>query len=131
MLEPGAGGPPLAHPGPPLMTVPAPVRPLPGSPIAAVGEEQWVAVPAAPEPIPLAAVVLLNRHPGAETGLRAVAAPLAVLLASLLGFPRTPERERTRFELAAEIAARVPIRELAADPGVDPATLADRLLAGL
>jgi hypothetical protein len=131
VLEPGVDGAPLAHPGPPLMTVPAPVRPLPGEPIAALGEERWVAVPVAPEPIPLAAVVLLNRHPGAATGLRALSDPLAVLLASLLAFPRTPERERARFELAAEIAARVPIWELAADPAVAPATLAHCLLAGL
>jgi hypothetical protein len=131
VLEARDGGAPLAHPGPPLMTVPAPVRPLPGKPIAGLGEERWLAVPAAPEPLPLGAVVLLNRHPGAETGLRPLGDPLAVLLASLLGFPRAPERERARFELAAEIAAAVPIWELAADPSVTPTALADCLLAGL
>ncbi len=116
VLEPGGDGPPLAHPGPPLMTVPASIDPLPGAEIAALGEERWVAVPAFGEAIPLGALVLLDRRPGAATGLRRVAGPLAALMASLLRFPRTPERERARFEIAATIASRVPIWELQRRP---------------
>lgn len=131
VLEVGADGRPLAHPGPPLMTVPASIDPPPGDPLATVGGERWVAVPTVPEPVPLAAVVFLDRRPGAEAGLRPIAGPLAPLMASLLRFPRTPERERARFETAAAIAAAAPIWELAADPGVTPQVLADLLQAGL
>ena len=57
--------------------------------------------------------------------------PLAVLIGSLLRFPRVPERERTRFEMAGAIAAHVPIWELSADPSVTPGTLAGLLRAEL
>jgi hypothetical protein len=122
---------PLAHPGPPLMTVPAGTAPLPGDPIASVGEERWVAVPAHPGAIPLAALVVLNRAPGLATSLYRVRDPLAVLIGSLLRFPRLPERERARFEVAGSIASRVPIWELSADPSVTPDTLAGLLRAEL
>jgi hypothetical protein len=131
VLEAVGDGPPLAHPGPPLMTVPASIDPPPGDPIATVGEERWVSVATVAAAVPLAAIVLLNRSPGKETALRQVSNPLAPLLASLLRFPRTPERERARFEIAAAIASRVPIWELGADPGVAPGALADLLQAGL
>lgn len=131
VLEGSGGALPLAHPGPPLMTVPASIEPPPGAPIVAVGEERWIAVPAALEPIPLGAVCLLDRRPGASTGLRRVIEPLAPLMGSLLRFPRTPERERCRFEIAAAIASGVPIWELRADTGVTPEVLADLLQAGL
>jgi hypothetical protein len=131
VLEPGGDEPPLAHPGPPLMTVPASIEPPPGEPIATVGEERWVAVPVAPEPIPLSAVVILGRRPGASSGLRRVSSPLAALMASLLRFPRTPERERKRFEMASAIASRVPIWELSADIAVTPGALAELLRTGL
>ena len=131
VLEPGGDGVPLAHPGPPLMTVPTRVEPLPGTPIATLGEERWVAVPAASEAVPLGAVVVLNRRPGEETALRPISGPLAVLMASLLGFPRSPGRELARFEIAAAIASRVQIWELAADPAVNPGALADFLRDGL
>lgn len=123
---------PLAHPGPPLMTVPADTSPLPGDPIAPVGEERWVAVPAHPHAAPLSVLVVLNRAPGLATTLRPVRDPLAVLIGSLLRFPRTPERERARFEMAAALAAHVPIWQLGADPSVAPGALAELLaeLAG-
>jgi hypothetical protein len=131
VLEADGEGPPLAHPGPPLMTVPAGIDPSPGDSIAAVGDERWVAVPAAAAAIPLGAVVVLNRRPGLATGIDRVANPLATLMAALLRFPRTPERERSRFEIAAAIAAAVPIWELGADPGVEPGALADLLRSRL
>ncbi len=122
---------PLAHPGAPLMTVPAGISPLPGEPIASVGEERWVAVEAHREAIPLGALVLLHRGPGLVTSLHPARDPLAVLIGSLLRFPRVPERERTRFEMAGAIAAHVPIWELSADPSVTPGTLAGMLRAKL
>lgn len=115
---------PLAHCGAPLMTVPANIDPAPGAPIASLGEERWVAVPTPREAIPLTGLVVLNRSPGLATGLRRVQSPLAVLMESLLRFPRSAERERSRFEIAGAIASHVPVWELAADPMVDPDTLA-------
>ncbi len=131
VLESRSEGAPLAHPGAPLMTVPASTSPLPGEPIASVGEERWVAVRAHREAIPLGALVVLNRGPGLATSLHSARDPLAVLIRSLLRFPRVPERERTRFEMAGAIAAHVPIWELSADPSVTPGTLAGMLRAEL
>jgi hypothetical protein len=124
VLEPAREGPPLAHPGPPLMTVPAAV-PFHGEPIAALGEERWVAVPVVSEALPLRGVVVLNRRRGVDTGLHRITEPLAPLLTGLLRFPRTEERERARFELASAIAAAVPIWQLDAELDLEPAALAD------
>ncbi len=131
VLESRGKGTPLAHPGAPLMTVPASVSPLPGESIASVGEERWVAVPAHRDAIPLGALVVLNRDSGLATSLHPVRDPLAVLIGSLLRFPRVPERERARFEMAGALAAHVPIWELSADPSVTPGTLAGMLRAEL
>ena len=126
--------PPLAHPAPPLMTVPA-VRMQTlariGSPvpIASLGTECWVPVPVHPGPLPLIALVVLDRRSGVTTRMRRADSPLPALLRSLLRFPRTPERERARFEMAAAISAQVPIWELDADPSVDPGELADLVIA--
>jgi len=128
--------PPLAYPAPPLMTVPAGRLPVleqagPVEPIAAIGEERWIAVPVYPEPLPLRALVVLNRRPGLATGLHRVQRPLPALLDSLLSYPRARARERTRFEMAAAIAEHASVWRLDADPGVAPAASADRLLAEL
>ncbi len=140
VLEPaGTDGPPLAHPAPPLMTVPAArlaalsraLSPTPPQQLASLAGERWIAVPVHCEPLPLAAVVVLNRTPGLATELRRAGRPLAALLGSLLRFPRTRERERTRFEMAGAIAAHVPIWQLDADPSVGVETLAAVLLAEL
>ncbi|HEY3758568.1 MAG TPA: hypothetical protein VGL37_02315 [Solirubrobacteraceae bacterium] len=129
---------PRAHPAPPLMTVPSARVALlrealaPGTPtIATFAQEQWLAVPVHPEPLPLAGVVVLNRAPGLAPALHREAQPLTALLAGLLRFPRTRARERTRFEMAGAIAAHAPVWRLDADPGVSPATLSELLLAEL
>lgn len=119
------GEPVLAHPGPPLMTVPATAPSFPGEELASIGAERWLATSVCSEPRPLAAVVVLNRRAGAATELRPLPKPLFPLLATMLRFPRTPERERSRFELAATIAASVPVWELRAEPTVPPAVLAE------
>jgi hypothetical protein len=131
VLESRDGAAPLAHPGAPLMTVPAEIESPPGTAIGSVGAETWTAVPTAPEAMPLLGLVVLNRGPGLATGLRRVEEPLALLMGSLLRFPRSAERERARFELAAEIAAEVPVWELRADLKVTPAALADLVRARL
>jgi hypothetical protein len=136
VLESRASGAPVAYPAPPLMTIPAarlraaPTKP-PLSSICSVEDEHWIAVPVYPEPLPLAALVVLNRRSGLATTLRRVHMPLAVLMSSFLRFPRTREREVTRFELASALATHVPIWELDADPSVAPAVLADLLMAAL
>lgn len=132
VLEPArAAARPLAHPGAPLMTVPTRAAQDLGPVIATLADERWVAVPTHEEAIALAALVLLDRRPGLATELLPVRAPLVPLLRSLLAFPRTPERERVRFELAGALAAQSPVWRLAADPSVDPRTLADLALADL
>jgi hypothetical protein len=136
VVEPGgAREPPRAHPGPPLMTVPAvrlgalsgALAPAVPELLAALEDERWIALAVHPQPLALAAVVVLNRSPGLDTELRLAERPLAALLGALLRFPRTPERERSRFETAGAIAAHVPIWQLDADPSVVPGVLADQL----
>lgn len=148
VLEPGGRqAPPLAHPAPPLMTVPAERLPVlreanpamdtgstqagPPQTISSLGEERWIAVPVSPQPQPLAALIVLNRGPGLTTALHRSERPLTALMQSLLCFPRTRARERARFELAGAIAAHVPVWELNADSAVDPETLVRLLLTEL
>jgi hypothetical protein len=129
VLSPAAAG-PLAHPGPPLMNLPSGHAGLLGRTIARFGEEAWTAVPVADEPLPLRSVTVLARgdFPGVEIVERAPSA-LAVL-PHLLRFPRTPERERSRFAMACELA-RARLLRLEADRSAAPAELADRLEAVL
>jgi hypothetical protein len=129
---------PLTHAAPPLMTVPAArlarlQDALASAPptIATLAQERWIAVPVHGEPLPLAGVVMLDRAPGLPTALRREHQPLAALVGSLLRFPRTRARERSRFEMAGAIAAHAPVWKLEADPAVDPGTLAELLLAEL
>jgi hypothetical protein len=127
VLEARGDSSPLAQPGPPVMTVPTRVEPPPGEPIAALDDERWVAVPVAPEPLPLAGLIVLDRRAGLVAGMDSVDDPLPVLLGSLLRFPRTAERERARFEMAAAIASHVPVWRLRADVEVTPGELVDLL----
>ncbi len=65
VLEPRGAQVPLAHPAPPLMTVPAtglPARDDADSraTILSIGDERWIAVPVHPEPMPLKALVVLD-----------------------------------------------------------------------
>jgi hypothetical protein len=136
VLEPQDAEAPLAHPAPPLMTVPVARASLFGGQdrpetICSLDQERWIAVPVHPDPLPLTALVVLNRQPGLATELHRADRPLAALLSSLLRFPRTRTRERDRFELAGTIAAHVPIWELNADLSVGPDALADLLLTRL
>lgn len=126
-LEARGDSAPLAQPGPPVMTVPVRIEPPPGEPIASLDGERWVAVPVAPEPLPLAGLIVLDRRAGLVAGLDPVVDPLPVLLGSLLRFPRTVERERSRFEIAAAIASHVPVWRLKADVEVTPGELVDLL----
>jgi hypothetical protein len=124
---------PIAHPAPPLMTVPATRIPTlreaaPPQMISSLEEERWIAVPVHPEPLPLKVLVVLDRRPGLETSLEKIEDPLGALLGSLMNFPRSPERQRTRFELASVMASKTALWRLKADPDVHPEVLADTLL---
>jgi hypothetical protein len=136
VLQPRVGEAPIAYPAPPLMTIPQASLPrlratfpqARAAAICSIGQEDWIAVPVFPTPLPLTALVLLDRRPGVSTVLRRSSQPLAALIGALLRFPRTRAREQVRFELAAAIAEHVAIWELEADPSVDPGKLADLLL---
>ena len=131
VLEPRPQAAPLAHPAPPLMTVPATLDGQLGAPLADVGDERWIAVPTVAAPLPLAAFVLLDRRPGAPLELHPLAAPLAPLLGALLRFPIDAERERARFERAGEIAAHARVWQLSADLDVPAERVAAVLLERL
>lgn len=134
----GDGSAPVAHPAPPLVTLPsARISALHTSdgrapaPICVLEEESWVGVPTHPEPLPLRSLVVLERTPGGRLSLSRVGSPLSHLMSSLMSFPRTRERERARFELASEIAASVGIWRLTADLDTQPQALAATLLEGV
>jgi hypothetical protein len=148
---------PLAHPAAPLMTVPAAripalagETPAPADDaltpvgaadapktICAIEDEQWIAVPVHPDPLPLRALVVLDRRPASQLpeprsgpALQRIEDPLAPLLGSLMAFPTSPARQRARFELASVLAARTALWRLTADLTTPPDALADTLLAG-
>jgi hypothetical protein len=98
--------------------------------IVSLEEECWIAVPVHPEPLPLRTLVVLDRRPGCELSLSEIDEPLAPLLASLMNFPRTPGRQRARFELASTLAATTRLLRLTADPSIPPEFLADTLAEG-
>ena len=156
VLEARGAETPLAHPAAPLMTVPAarfptlagetpapaddaltPVGPADAPrTICSVDDERWIAVPVHPDPLPLRALVVLDRRPASQLpGLGRVPAleriedPLAPLLGSLMAFPTSPERQRARFELASVLAATTALWRLTAALSTPPDALADALLA--
>jgi hypothetical protein len=141
VLESRGAGSPLAHPAPPLMTVPSARVQACGvehaEPICSLAGESWIAVPVHDEPLPLRALVVLDRvavrctpAPIPRVSLTRIEAPLAPLLDSLMGFPHTPERERGRFELASALASSSGLWRLRAAADTPPEVLADVLLGG-
>lgn len=127
-LEPRPASQPLAHPAPPLMTLPA--RPANGAnafneTIALIDDERWVPVPVHPLPMPLAAIVLLDRNGWGQGQLRPAFRTLGPLVSSLLRFPRTSAQEQARFEFASELSERVPTLTLSAPPTASPARLVE------
>jgi hypothetical protein len=134
---------PLAYPAPPLMTVPKTRLPILGENnlgddnysdtpevICSIEDEYWIAVPVYPEPLPLKTLVVLDRQPGLQLSLEKIEDPLAPLMGSLMNFPRAPERQRTRFELASTLASNTTLWRLTADVDTPPDVLVDTLLAG-
>ena len=115
----------LGAPGPPVITVPNPAPPGLGELIANLGGESWLGLGTVTAELPLAVVVYLDL-PGRASKASADQDWREPLL-HLLRFPRTRERERSRFELAAELARRVPVLRLAASEG-SPEEFANRVL---
>lgn len=132
-------GPTMAHPAPPLMTVPTASIPLMGATvppetIATVSDESWLAVPVYRQSLPLKALVVLERvpesqWPAKEPSVSKIENPLMALLSSLMAFPPTPERERARFELASAVASTAGLWRLTARLDTPPDVLADAFLA--
>lgn len=134
----GDGSRPSSFPAPPVMTLPTASLPLLGrgapQPICTLDDESWIAVPVCSEPLPIRALVVLDRGRGSRYAARPALAkienPLAPLLESLMRFPKTPERERARFELASALSREAGVWQLTADLETPPSVLADVLLAG-
>ena len=118
----------IAHPGPPLMTLPRTARTELLAPLGAIGDEVWGARPAVAAAVALRHVVVLERRPGAGTALVPLARPLAALVGNLLAFPATAEREAARFSLAGAVVAAADIWQLVTDVSTSPAALADLCL---
>lgn len=102
--------------------------------ICSIDDERWIAVPVHDEPLPLKALVVLDRRPRArrsrsEVSLTRIDSPLVPLLDALLGFPRAPEREGTRFELASVMSCTIGLWRLVASLDTPPHILADTLLS--
>ena len=139
MLESRNTAPPLTHPAPPVMTIPATSLPILSKRavpqvISSVADELWVAVPVNPEPLPLKALILLDRRdeayrPGPRASISRIESPLSPLLGSLMSFPSAPERQLARFELASAMALTTELWRLTASLETPPYVLADTLLA--
>jgi hypothetical protein len=120
----------LAHPGPPLMSLPHGLKDI-GASVSRVRDEVWAAVPVVPEPIPLRRIVLLDRRRNVGAPTLTAEPPLTVLMRHLLEFPRTAERAASRLSTASAIAEHVEILRLRADVATPPGQLADLALSGL
>lgn len=125
------GAPPVAYPGAPVMTAPAAIAVEPELVIAALDDEYWISVPVADRGLSLGAFVLLERRAGAQTALERVREPLVSIAQALLHYPHVPEREASRFHLAADVAANCLVLRLTADVDVPADELADAILSSL
>lgn len=117
----------VAHPGAPVMNLPPERLSTVGRHLATFPDDAWIEVPVVANPQPLSRIVVLARSPGAAVACTRSSAPTMRLLAALLRFPATRMRERIRFDLACDIAARIPVHVLSADLRASPARLADEL----
>lgn len=120
----------LAHPAPPLMTIPAErlsTLAIGCQPICSPPGEHWIAVPTHSQPLPLTTLVVLDRRPGSELSLTRIDDSFPPLMAALLNFPRTPDRARARLELASVLAAQTELLRLTADVSTPVEDLADAL----
>jgi hypothetical protein len=102
----------LAHPGPPVMTVPAGAeyKGIAGRELGRLDDEAWINVPVVPAAAPVRGVVLLDAKPtGARP--RADVHPLE-LMPHLLSIPG--HSARARFDALADLATRSAVLGLTA-----------------
>lgn len=121
----------LAYPAPPLMNFPLdhpeafPPTEL-GTVLAIVGSEAWTAVRhASRAPSRVAAIHLLDRQPGLQTGLESLPANPMPLFAHVLTDLGSRSRMAGRFELLADLVAGAALYRLRADPATPVSQLAD------
>jgi len=127
-----------AHPAPPVMNLDAAADPdlraSVGRLLARLDDEDWICVHApVPAPVPLRAVVVLDRaHPGSQPELHETPQDVLALEARSISLPGLPRAyARTRFEVLADVAARVPVLALSVPRSFTPDAIADVLRATL
>jgi hypothetical protein len=121
----------LAYPGTPHMNIVA------GSPrglssedvgvtLSVLAGERWVAVPdVVREPRPVRAICLLERGRGLSLDVQVLPSNPLPLAPYMLGVSGDAERERSRFELYADLMGSVTLLRLTCAETVRPARLAD------
>ena len=131
-VETGAPA-PLAHPGPPVMNIARarPFGPAPeelGTVVADIGDEAWlVASDGATDPVPLRAVVLLDRGDHSEVELTRLSSPVP-LLAHVLHSGSAPAREAARFDMVSTLVQQAEVLALRAPLDAPPAALAEAII---
>lgn len=128
-LDPHADG-MRAAPGPPLMNLPAGTAQPPGASLLATFEEShehWIAVTPeahAPQPLPLAAIVLLERSGQERPRIERMPVQPLALLRHAIYFEHLTSARGSRFEVFSKLVERVPVLRLEAAPSVTPDALA-------
>ncbi|HTA13198.1 MAG TPA: hypothetical protein VK765_07235 [Solirubrobacteraceae bacterium] len=101
-----------------------------GSTIAALDGELWLAARAstpAAERRPVAMLCLLERGPGLSLGLEALAPSPLPLSPYILGLSSDPKRQRSRFDMFADLVQGATLVRVSAGPGDAPSELAELL----
>lgn len=136
ILERSAGA-VIAHPASPHTNLPATEADgefePPGSTLAVLAGERWLAVESASErPGKLAALVLLERGPGARLEATPLQASPLAIAPYMLGLPEEQaDRAAARFALYSDLVDAAELLRLTADPAARPPDLADTLESAL
>jgi hypothetical protein len=123
----------VAHPGTPHMnldeSLPAAIDPeMLGETLGMLAGERWlVAHSTARQTRPVRILCLLERGPGHALGIQTLSASPLALAPYMLGLSRDSERERSRFDLYADLTGSATLVSLTAGPEHLPAQLADLL----
>jgi hypothetical protein len=120
----------LAYPGTPHMNVSSASKHAVcddiGSTLAVLAGEHWVAAhETAQEPRTVRAVCLFERSPGLPLDLQVLSGNPLPLTPYILGLPGDVERERSRFELYADLMGSATLLRLTGDSTASPERLAD------
>jgi hypothetical protein len=117
------------HPSLPFVNLPLVAAEAPaGTELGQLGEERWLAVDdAAGGRGRVAAIVLLDRRPGAPLAVEQLPATPLDLAPFMLGLPDDEGRDAARFSLYADLVEAATLLRLTADPGRPAAELAAAL----